>query len=139
MKRSLIRWAIALALCASGAALTQAHSESPGLDARIKLTGAELRRFATTYAVYAGVNHENDCAFMLAVYPGGARELFWTCAFRSGASGPGTAHVTWDEVCTQYKWLYAGEPNCWQYYRIAPDKYEAWRESKHVATFTKLK
>jgi class 3 adenylate cyclase len=107
--------------------------------ARVKLTGAELRRFATTYAVYAGVNHENDCAFMLAVYPGGARELFWTCAFRSGASGPGTAHVTWDEVCTQYKWLYAGEPNCWQYYRIGPDKYESWREGKHVATFTKLK
>jgi len=142
MSRSVLRLVLGLGMCAASTLLGSTSGEGQqAASSKVKLTSAELQElFISRHAVIAGVNHWNECVFMIVSRPGGALEQYRNCRTESGTA-PGTSRLAGDQICFTYPLLFGGRDRCWEYYRIGEDKYEGLEDGEHwhVITFSKLK
>ena len=93
---------------------------------RVKLTGEQIKQINAEYAVYAGVNKANGCAWLLISYEGGTRFTYWH--WRSGQSGSsqGTFRTVGDKGCKKAE--FSPDEQSSETYEIGEDKFELWLE-----------
>ena len=66
---------------------------------KVKVTGAELEQWLSTYHSYAGTNDATGCVFIVFNHSADRRDQYYDCPFGSG-TGKGTAYVDGDRMCT---------------------------------------
>lgn len=110
-----------------------------GAKDKVKLTGAELVKIADEYAVFAGYNPNNNCAWMNVFFLTDEKiRQTWDCWVVTGTAW-GTWRLVGDKRCI--KWDDPNRPNeeCVEIYRIGEAKYEAWVDGRPASTYYKVK
>ena len=92
---------------------------------KVKLTGAEIEKLYSQFAVFAGVNKAYSTVWMIRHYDGGKRETYWRSLTTPGLSGSGigTARIVGDKLCAAGG---SGAVKCYDIYRVGENKYESW-------------
>ena len=101
---------------------------------KVKVAGAELEQWLSTYHSYAGTDDKSNCVFIVINHSADRRVQYYDCPTLSGI-GKGTARVVGDKMCT--KWDYGTMmEKCSEVYRIGENRYE---KNNGMVKFYKLK
>jgi len=140
MARLLVRKLIGLGPCVVLGVLVVSYAQGQaGNEGKTKVTGAELKEWASKDAVYAGINHGNGCAWMVVAFRDGTREQYWNCPVVGSGIFKGTGRVVGDKLCTKYDKIAAGHEQCWELYRVGRNHFEGWRDGRFQLDYYKLK
>jgi hypothetical protein len=105
---------------------------------KIKITGAELQDQFSKYAIFAGINFQNNVLWMLAQKDLDERNIYWKSFGKPDLAGSssGSLKIVGDQYCS--KWG-SGKEKCFDFYRIGEDKYEMWLGGKFRGVAHQLK
>ena len=105
---------------------------------KVKLTGAELKKLSSQYAVSAGINKLSSSVWIVINHDGGKQDLYWRSLAKPGLSGSwiGSAQIVGDQRCL--KWTF-GQKKCCDVYRVTEDQYETFYGGMLESFYYRLK